>query len=105
MAQLEQLDGFLAAKRANHELYGELLAHVPGIEFMGPQRGTQWNAWFYSILIDESVFGCGREGLMAALAGQHVQTRPVWGSCTLSPPIAIARPGGSRAPTSSCGAP
>ena len=79
VAQLEQLTGFFAAKRANHQLYGELLARVPGIELMGPQDGTQWNAWFYSILIDEPVFGCDREGLMQALTEQRIETRPVWG--------------------------
>jgi perosamine synthetase len=79
LAQLEQLNGFVAAKRAAHELYGRLLADVAGIELLGVQPGTEHNYWFHSVLVDETAFGCDREGLMAALAKQGIETRPVWG--------------------------
>ena len=79
LAQLEQLAGFIAAKRAAHDLYGELLADVPGIALLGFQEGTEPNCWFHSVLVDETAFGRDGEGLMEALAAQGVETRPVWG--------------------------
>ena len=79
LAQLEQLAGFIAAKRACHTLYAELLADVPGIDLLGFQEGTDSNCWFHSVLVDEDAFGRDREGLMGALAEQGIETRPVWG--------------------------
>jgi perosamine synthetase len=79
LAQLEQLEGFIAAKRAGHALYAELLADLPGIELIGVQDGTQPNFWFHSILVDESAFGRDRESLMTFLGERGIETRPVWG--------------------------
>ncbi len=79
LAQLEQLAGFIAARRACHERYAALLADVPGIDLVGVQEGTQPNFWFHSILVDETAFGRDREGLMEALAEKGIETRPVWG--------------------------
>ena len=79
VAQLEQLAGFIAAKRAGHELYAELLADVPGVDLLGFQEGTSSNCWFHSVLVDGAVFGRDREELMTILAEQGIETRPVWG--------------------------
>jgi perosamine synthetase len=79
LAQLEQLEGFIAAKRACHGLYAEMLADVPGIELVGVQDGTQPNFWFHSVLVDETVFGRDRESLMELLGQRGIETRPVWG--------------------------
>lgn len=79
LAQLEQLEGFIAAKRACHGLYAEMLAAIPGIDLVGVQDGTQPNFWFHSILVDEREFGRDREGLMEFLAERSIETRPVWG--------------------------
>ena len=79
LAQLEQLAGFIAAKRACHQLYEALLADVPGIDLLGFQEGTAANCWFHSVVVDEAAFGRDSEGLMGALAEQGIETRPVWG--------------------------
>ena len=79
LAQLEQLAGFIAVKRRSHELYGELLAGVPGIALVGSQEGTAPNHWFHSVLVDAEQFGCDREALMNALAERGIESRPVWG--------------------------
>jgi len=79
LAQLEQLDAFIAVKRECHELYRELFAQVPGVELVGIQEGTSPNYWFHSVLVDPDEFGCDREELMIALAGRGIETRPLWG--------------------------
>lgn len=78
VAQLEQLPGFLKAKRENYGVYAKALAGVPGLRLVGSPEGTAPNYWFYSLIIDKAEFGLDREGLMAALAKQGIQTRPVW---------------------------
>ena len=88
LAQLEQLEGFSAAKRAGHALYAELLADLPGIELVGVQDGTQPNFWFHSILVDESAFGRDRESLMTFLGERGIETRPVWGLLHEQAPLA-----------------
>jgi perosamine synthetase len=79
VAQLEQLAGFIAAKKAAHDLYAELLADVPGVRLLGAADGTAPNYWFISALVDPSEFGLDREGLMQSLREVGIDTRPVWG--------------------------
>ena len=79
LAQLEELPGFLAAKRRCHELYRESLADVPGLTLVGEQPGTATNHWFHSVLVDPDRFGRDREALMEALAERSIESRPVWG--------------------------
>lgn len=79
LAQTEQLAGFIAAKRAQHQLYAELLTDVPGITLMGIETGTQPNYWFHTIMVEPGDFGANKEGLMAALRARRIETRPLWG--------------------------
>lgn len=79
VAQLEQLGGFIAAKRAAHDLYAGLLGDVPGVSLLGVQEGTEPNYWFISALVEPSQFGRDREGLMQSLREVGIDTRPVWG--------------------------
>ena len=79
LAQLEQLAGFIAAKRACHELYAELLAERAGHRARRVRRAPQPNYWFHSVLVDAEPFGRDREALMEVLAEHGIETRPVWG--------------------------
>jgi len=78
VAQLETLAERIECKHRNHGLYAALLADLPGIEILGTPAGTAPNYWFYSALVEPSVFGMDRERLMSGLAERGIQTRPVW---------------------------
>ena len=80
LAQLEQLAGFIAAKRACHDALRRAARRRAGHRRSSARRrGPHPNYWFHSVLVDEDAFGRDREGLMGALAEQGIETRPVWG--------------------------
>jgi len=92
VAQLERLEGFLAAKRRIAESYAAGLSDLPELIPMdeAPWARSAW--WLYTIRCRG-----GRamsRGLMAGLEGAGVQARPVWQPLHLSPAHAgaYARP-------------
>jgi len=78
VSQLEQLPAFIRQKKENYAEYKKALAGVKGLELLGVPEGTSPNYWFYSLLIDKTVYGLDREALMSALSKSGIQTRPVW---------------------------
>lgn len=76
VAQLEQLPEFLKRKRRIADRYDEAFGVLP---LTPPPRAT-WaepSLWLYSVLLRPS-FGLDRNGLLAALAGDGIQSRPIW---------------------------
>lgn len=67
LAQLEQLEDFIAIKKRNYEEYQNC-----GISLLPFRKGTRPNYWFYSYLTD------GRDKLIHSLQEKGIQTRPVW---------------------------
>jgi perosamine synthetase len=77
-AQMEQLDGFIAAKRRLAARYTEAFAGVPGIT---PMREASWaNSifWLFTILVDEKLYGEDSRALLRRLARLKIQARPLW---------------------------
>jgi perosamine synthetase len=78
VAQLERLPGFIRTKKRNYLEYKKLLAVIPGITLLGIPEKVSPNYWFYSVVVDKSVYGMDREGLMTELSRVGIQTRPIW---------------------------
>jgi dTDP-4-amino-4,6-dideoxygalactose transaminase len=78
VAQLEALPAFLEAKKRNHARYATAVDGVPGLRLLGAPEGTAPNDWFYSLLVEPTVFGKDREELMMTLDRAGIQTRPLW---------------------------
>lgn len=78
VAQLEQLETFIATKRRNWSLYHELLSTLPGMTLWPFRAGVRSNHWFYTLVIDEVAAGIDRDGLMQRLTAEGIQSRPVW---------------------------
>lgn len=77
-AQLEQLDAFVAKKRAIAARYVEAFRDVPGIT---PMREAPWArsaCWLFTVLVDDARFGRDSRALLRRLADQRIQTRPLW---------------------------
>ncbi|HXF61383.1 MAG TPA: DegT/DnrJ/EryC1/StrS family aminotransferase [Caldilineaceae bacterium] len=75
LAQVEQLDKFVAARRRNAAEYTCRLQGIPGIT-TPPQAEWAKNVyWMYGILVDREEFGMSRDELRRALAEQGVETR------------------------------
>jgi perosamine synthetase len=74
LAQVEQIDGFVAARRANAAYYTQLLKDVPGI-ITPPQADWATSVyWMYGIILKDE-FGMTRDELRRALAERAIETR------------------------------
>lgn len=76
-AQLEQLDGFLAAKRRLADRYREAFATTEGVRFLVEPEGCRSNYWLNALLLDESEAD-RRDELLDLTNDAGIMTRPVW---------------------------
>lgn len=78
LAQVEQLDDFIKAKKRIAAMYHQALLDVPGLTLpqSGPWSGGYW--WLYTILVDEKKFGMSSRQLLQHLGAHHIQARPLW---------------------------
>lgn len=67
LAQLEQLEGFIATKKANYNFYQE-----QGIRLLEFRKNIRPNYWFYSY------YSKNRDSLIEFLSCQQIQSRPIW---------------------------
>jgi dTDP-4-amino-4,6-dideoxygalactose transaminase len=78
VAQLEQLDQFIARKREIAGRYDAAFADIPGIQCPPRHPGMASTVWLYSILVDAARFGCTRQQLFEQLGRAGIQSRPIW---------------------------
>lgn len=76
-AQLEQLPGFLALKRALAARYSSALEGIAGVQFAFEPEGCQSNYWLSSLLLDEA-HEAARDELLLALHAAGLGARPTW---------------------------
>jgi perosamine synthetase len=75
-AQMERADPMRARRQAIFAAYRQRLQGVPGIGFQPVAPWAEPAPWLFSITVDEKAFGRSRDGLMASLAEQGIDTRP-----------------------------
>jgi perosamine synthetase len=88
VAQLEQLDQYVAVKRRTADVYRQRLGSVPGLR---PMVEAPWAAatfWMYTMLVDAAEFGLGSRELLRELEAAHIQARPLWQPIHASPAYA-----------------
>jgi aminotransferase in exopolysaccharide biosynthesis len=73
-AQMDQLEGFLAAKRDVAERYRAFCAEH-GLEFVGEPEGARSNYWLNSVVLGSRA---ERDELLARTNKAGVMTRPIW---------------------------
>ena len=61
LAQVEQLDGFVAARRRNAAEYNCRLHGIPGIRTPAEAPWAKNVYWMYGIMVDEAEYGMGRD--------------------------------------------
>ncbi|MGE3549973.1 MAG: LegC family aminotransferase [Geobacter sp.] len=76
-AQLEQLPGFLKAKRDLAERYRQAFNNFSGISFFSEPANSQSNYWLNTLLLDEECAG-QRDALLEATNDLGIMTRPAW---------------------------
>jgi perosamine synthetase len=85
VAQMEVLDSFIARKREIAASYSQALGMVEGLTLMKQAPWARSTHWMYTILIRESEFGMSSRELLAYLANQRIETRPLWQPLHRSP--------------------
>jgi len=86
-AQLERMDGHLAAKQAIAARYSDRLGDVPGLAAMPAAEWARPVHWLYTIMVDEAGFGMDSRALMHRLERENIQTRPLWQPLDQSPAL------------------
>jgi perosamine synthetase len=74
IAQLERLDGMLAARARVAGLYREALEGIEGLELPCPDRGGDTRGWF--VFVVQLPRGVDRDGVARALAAVGIQSKP-----------------------------
>ncbi|GGH15603.1 perosamine synthetase [Alsobacter metallidurans] len=77
VAQLEQLPGFLDAKRALAERYAQALEGVSGLRFFREPAFARSNYWLNAVLLDADD-EAERDRVLQATNDAGLMTRPVW---------------------------
>ncbi len=85
VAQLEQIDDFVAAKRRIGAKYAEALADVPGVKPMAEAAWAFSSFWLSTILVDEAEYGMDSRALLRRLGERGIQARPLWQPLHQSP--------------------
>ncbi len=75
LAQVEQLDSFVAARRQHALEYNCRLSAIPGIRTPAEAPWAKNVYWMYGILVDEDEYGMNRDQLRKALAERGIETR------------------------------
>ena len=75
LAQVEQLDSFVAARRQHALEYNRRLSTIPGIRTPAEASWAKNVYWMYGIMVDEDEYGMNRDQLRKALADRGVETR------------------------------
>lgn len=76
-AQLEQLPGFLKAKREIFARYQTAFAAVAQMRIFREPEGCRSNYWLQALLLDEPL-AAHRDAILAATNDAGLMTRPVW---------------------------
>jgi perosamine synthetase len=88
VAQLEQLDEYVAAKRRHADRYSDALRQTEGISPMAEARWAASTFWLYTVLVDAVQYGADSRSLLGRLARNGIQSRPLWQPLNRSPALA-----------------
>lgn len=78
LAQMEQLESFIKTKIDNYHLYQEKIDFIPGVYLLAFRSDVRSNHWFYSLFIEDG-FPYNQKEVIAELANNNIQARPIWG--------------------------
>lgn len=79
VAQMEELPEFISRKQRNYALYKDLFSEFEYGRIVEFRKGTDSNAWFYSLEIDREKVKADMREVIAELDSRGVQTRAIWG--------------------------
>ena len=91
VAQLEQVEAYIAAKRHIASRYRTGLHDVPGITLPVEADWAFHTFWLYTILVEDAEFGMDSRALLRSLGEAGIQARPLWHPIHSLPPYSEAQ--------------
>jgi perosamine synthetase len=85
VAQMEQLEIFIAEKQNIAERYAMGLGDLPGVTLQPEAPWAESTHWLYTILIDEEITPLDSRELLHKLRDKCIQSRPLWTPIHMSP--------------------
>ncbi len=95
-AQLRALDDRVTTRRRTFDRYVELLADLPGIEFMPEAPYGRATRWLTCLTVDPAAAGATTDEIRLALEDDDIEARPVWKPMHLQPLFRNERVRGGR---------
>lgn len=77
--QIDKLESFIETKIKNYNRYKEAIEKIDGLSLLPFEENQRSNHWFYSVVVDEKVYGINKDELLLKLVDSNIQTRPIWG--------------------------
>ncbi len=77
LAQIEQLEGFIAHKNKMYEFYRQRLDGKHNYRILPFRENIRSNHWFYSLYVEEGHL-LSRDEIIHHLSAEKIQTRPIW---------------------------
>ncbi|MCW4385030.1 aminotransferase class I/II-fold pyridoxal phosphate-dependent enzyme [Salinibacterium sp. SYSU T00001] len=90
-AQLGRLDEMIDRRRALRDRYREFFGRVAGVTIFGGESDSEDNFWLTSILVDKETTGWAPAELSKWLAGDDIESRPLWKPMHLQPLFSRSR--------------
>ena len=84
LAQMEQIEGFIAHKHVLYEYYREKLEGKNGFRLLPFRPDIRSNKWFFSLYLEDARHS--RNDIIDKLKAQQIQTRTIWGLIHEQPP-------------------
>jgi perosamine synthetase len=86
VAQMEQLDEFIAKKRALAGVYAEAFRELEDLTLMVPQPDTDPTYWLYTVLLHGGTTLADRKRVISGLNEAGIGARPLWHTLHDLPP-------------------
>ena len=86
--QLTVVEARVAARRAVAHRYAQAFSETPGIALMPQATFGRHTNWLSVFLLDEAELAVTRDDILAALAAEDIEGRPVWKPMHLQPVFA-----------------
>ncbi|AQQ09148.1 Putative pyridoxal phosphate-dependent aminotransferase EpsN [Sedimentisphaera cyanobacteriorum] len=77
LGQIEQIDNFIAHKKASFEKYKQAVSEIDGLRLIEIPDYCDSNYWFYSLFIEDS-YPLSRDDLIHKFKENNIQVRPIW---------------------------
>lgn len=84
--QIDRLEEFIKNKIENYNHYKREIEQIEGLILLPFKIDQRSNHWFYSLVVDEKIYGMSRCELLQKLSSSNIQSRPLWGLIHMQKP-------------------